>query len=92
MTLTFNDLDDGYCKNGLFPRSLNVKVIIMAHNRTPCYRLQSSRKWAASIAGPESSPALQSAESQLRALLDRSGNEGGFISKVVKRQSHYHGS
>ncbi|CAP96468.1 hypothetical protein E8E15_008105 [Penicillium rubens] len=33
-------------------------------------------KWAASIAGPESSPALQSAESQLRALLDRSGNEG----------------
>ncbi|CDM29683.1 hypothetical protein CBS147339_8558 [Penicillium roqueforti] len=31
-------------------------------------------KWAATIAGPESSPALQSAESRLRAMLDRSGN------------------
>lgn len=32
-------------------------------------------KWTASIAGPESSPALESAEGQLRAMLDRSGNE-----------------
>ncbi|KAJ5958116.1 uncharacterized protein N7479_005266 [Penicillium vulpinum] len=32
-------------------------------------------KWTASIAGPESSPALQSAEDRLRAMLDRSGNE-----------------
>ncbi|KAJ5181246.1 hypothetical protein N7491_000800 [Penicillium cf. griseofulvum] len=32
-------------------------------------------KWTASIAGPESSPALQSAEGRLRAMLDRPGNE-----------------
>ncbi|KAJ5507195.1 hypothetical protein N7527_009338 [Penicillium freii] len=32
-------------------------------------------KWTATIAGPESSPALESAESRLRAMLDRSGNE-----------------
>ncbi|KAJ5197531.1 hypothetical protein N7449_008010 [Penicillium cf. viridicatum] len=32
-------------------------------------------KWTASIAGPESSPALESAEGRLRAMLDRSGNE-----------------
>ncbi|KAJ5837034.1 hypothetical protein N7447_003060 [Penicillium robsamsonii] len=33
-------------------------------------------KWTASIAGPESSPSLESAESRLRAMLDRAGNEG----------------
>ncbi|CAG8900354.1 unnamed protein product [Penicillium egyptiacum] len=33
-------------------------------------------KWTATIAGPEYSPALQSAEDRLRAMLDRSGNEG----------------
>ncbi|CAI7590427.1 unnamed protein product [Penicillium viridicatum] len=32
-------------------------------------------KWTVTIAGPESSPALESAESRLRAMLDRSGNE-----------------
>lgn len=32
-------------------------------------------KWTATIAGPESSPALESAEGRLRAMLDRSGNE-----------------
>ncbi|KAJ5602471.1 hypothetical protein N7537_005427 [Penicillium hordei] len=32
-------------------------------------------KWTASIAGPESSPALESAEGRLRAMLDRSGSE-----------------
>ncbi|CAI7601476.1 unnamed protein product [Penicillium glandicola] len=32
--------------------------------------------WTASIVGPESSPALQSAEGRLRAMLDRPGNEG----------------
>lgn len=32
-------------------------------------------KWTASIAGPESNPALESAEGRLRAMLDRSGNE-----------------
>ncbi|KXG49571.1 uncharacterized protein PGRI_055390 [Penicillium griseofulvum] len=33
-------------------------------------------KWTTSIAGSESSPALQSAEGRLRAMLDRPGNEG----------------
>ncbi|KAJ5512152.1 hypothetical protein N7463_001704 [Penicillium fimorum] len=33
-------------------------------------------KWTASITGPESSPALESAESRLRAMLDRPGSEG----------------
>ncbi|CAG8086217.1 hypothetical protein PENNAL_c0037G04639 [Penicillium nalgiovense] len=33
-------------------------------------------KWTASIAEPESSPALQSAEGRLRAMLDRTENEG----------------
>ncbi|KGO54625.1 hypothetical protein PEX2_070470 [Penicillium expansum] len=32
-------------------------------------------RWTASIAEPESSPALQSAEGRLRAMLDRPGNE-----------------
>ncbi|KAJ5398517.1 hypothetical protein N7465_009006 [Penicillium sp. CMV-2018d] len=32
-------------------------------------------KWTATIARPESSPALESAEDRLRAMLDRSGNE-----------------
>ncbi|KAJ5318055.1 hypothetical protein N7508_002563 [Penicillium antarcticum] len=32
-------------------------------------------RWTAGIAGPDSSPALQSAEGRLRAMLDRAGNQ-----------------
>jgi hypothetical protein len=39
-------------------------------------------KWTARIAGPESRPALQSAEGRLRAMLERSA-EDGFSSQAV---------